>query len=169
MKSKLIPAKEVLYDIEWQVLRSSMLTPINSWSTLKGTKDNITKLNDYLLVTKKNTQEYYRRLWRIINSLNAVRRGYYGQEKVDSREDILVVDFSEKITKEYNMLKNNGFNVGKFDWDKVLEDLKNLKQTQLEDFNMLRSIVIRPESSQKEDNIVRLELEKFITLLKEVL
>jgi len=167
MKSKLIPAKEILYDIEWQVLRSSMLIPINSWTTLKGTKDNITKLNDYLLGTKKNTQEYYRRLWRILNALNAVRRGYYGQEKVDSREDILVVDFSAKITKEYNMLKNNGFNVGKFDWNKVLEDLKNLKQTQPENFNMLKSIVIRSEVIDK-DTIVRLELEKFITLLKEV-
>jgi len=168
MKSKLIPAKEVLYDIEWQVLRSSMLTPINSWTTLKGTKDNIIRLNNYLLGTKKNTQEYYRRLWRILNSLNAVRRGYYGQEKVDSREDILVVDFSAKITKEYNMLKNNGFNVGKFDWDKVLEDLKNLKQTQPENFNMLQSVVIIPESVKKEDKFIRLELDKFIALLKEV-
>ena len=39
-------SKEVLYDVAWQVLRSSMLDkyhPKGGWTTAEGTKDNSSK------------------------------------------------------------------------------------------------------------------------------
>jgi len=167
-------SKEVLYDVAWvawQVLRSSMLDkyhPKGGWTTTEGTKDNISKLRGYLLASRKGSQGHFRRLWRILNALNAVRRGYHGQGKVGSEADKQVVAFRDRVSEEYAEAKADGMAFSDWDWDEVAADLKEWKRKQPEDFDMLQSVIARAEIAEKAGKMKnRPELARFISLLKE--
>jgi hypothetical protein len=64
--------KLVLYEFEWQALRTSL-----DFSTIEGVEASLAKLRTY--VTNKIC---YNRIWRVLNLLCATRAGFSGQRKL---------------------------------------------------------------------------------------
>ena len=121
--------KDVLYDVEWQVLRVSCLKdfhPKGGWIKTEGVKDNLDRLNDYITKSGLTWQEYFRRSWRVLNCLNAVREGYSGQGRADDYNDKLVTEFRDFVQKLYRQLKGKDYDFGEWDWEEVKSDLIHL-------------------------------------------
>ena len=162
--------KAVLYDVNWQVLRVNTLGQNNDsggWNSAEGANVNITKLRHYIIATK-DKQEYYYRLWRVLNMLNAVRMGYSGTKQTDTEQDVLVRQFRDIISKRYHELTDDGFEFKEWDWDKVADDLKELYLTSQDDFNKVyKNLVGRKSHTEKLRGTLsfRPDLVKFLGLM----
>ena len=124
--------KEVLYDIEWQVLRVSLLKQYNSyggWSTEEGILKNIDKLRAYYTAAETE-DEAARRCWRCMNLLAATMLGY----KKDNTKFINICKrYHQELAKIYKHSEwasiISGAKGHEWDWDKVADDLKGLYES----------------------------------------
>lgn len=125
--------KEILYDIEWQVLRVSLLKQYNDyggWSTEAGVLKNIDKLRAYYTAADLLEDEAARRCYRCINLLAAVMLGY-------SKDNTKFINICKKYQQELSKIYKqsewgaivNGSKGHKWDWDKVTSDLKDLYES----------------------------------------
>jgi hypothetical protein len=171
--------KNVLYDVEWQALRVSLLATNakgsaneGGFATVPGTQKNLEMLNKYFIDgASVSTDEAALRVWRILNLLNATRMGYSGQGRKGSTQDVLVQKFRDRIQEFYDgsrvsKLANN------WDWDKVAMDLSDLKRSNRTSFDAIyRDVKKRAVGNEARggDNLAnRADLLKFIGLMEEV-
>lgn len=97
----------VLYDSEWQALRTDTLAQYNylgGWTTLPGVVDNLRRLEEYLTQTPNGSPRFLR-LWRTSNCLNAVRMGYSGQGLTGTALDAAVLAHAVDLRTEYATLR----------------------------------------------------------------
>lgn len=95
------PRKQCIYNVEWQLLRVSLL---GKWNSFSGAQENCGKITEYLNATSKPD---YTRYWRALNALNGVIMGYNGQASLRNsgthqhvaafRNSVSVVYFNLKI------------------------------------------------------------------------
>jgi hypothetical protein len=154
----------VLYDVEWQKLRVSLLAKNDSrggFTTFKGVANNMRRLNDYVFGVGEfrmggdesiTDEEMALRLWRAINLLNATRMGYSGQGKKGDVEDVLIESFRNSYRDAYtDRMKTY---VKKADrnwrWLKVFDDLKHLYAADKSAFDQIREDLLSRERKARE-------------------
>lgn len=120
-----------LYDVEWQILRVNML---GTWGMVSSARTNYDVLTEYYHKAVES-HEAKRRLWRIVNYLNAVRMGYSGQKMYGSDVDNLLVEKRKFFQDEYALVAN--VDIGIWDWEKVEEDFRCLVSLDIETFNRI--------------------------------
>lgn len=99
----------MVYDTDWQVIRVGTLSQNRSdggWGSVAGVKLNIEMLRFYLNCAL-DAEDKQRRLYRIINMLNATRMGYNGTGLVGSEQDALVIGLRDELQAEANELQRN--------------------------------------------------------------
>lgn len=107
-------SKLVLYDLEWQILRVSLLAAHNSyggWGSLEGTRTNIKKLRDYIDAAL-DEQDKFNRLYRANNLLAGVRLGYAQQSSdkfQNSQESYEVSVYQQIVSNDVYKMKVAGF------------------------------------------------------------
>lgn len=150
--------KEVLYDVEWQSLRVSLL---GSFTTINGVESNIVKLKNYLRSPNKV------KLWRVLNLLNAVRMGYHGQRLVGTPQDLKVIEYRNEVQKLYYSSLKFPTN---WNWSKVKIDLSKLRDEQSGTFaKILSNLKLRQKNALKRKTMHnRPELKTFLDLMKEI-
>jgi len=122
-------SKLVLYDVDWQMLRVSLLSEENNyggWGNIDGVKKNISKLINYQ-DSSPNDQELFNRLFRINNLLAGVRLGYAQQSSAmftSSEESITVDKYRVTVAAAIERMKKKGFEVQPDKESKVIEDIK---------------------------------------------
>ena len=98
-----------LYSSYWQGLRVGMLaehSTVGGWTTVTGTEQNLEKCWRYIDQRDITAEQYYLRLWRVLNALNAVRMGYSGQGKANSAPDKLVLEARLELSDTYQQYKD---------------------------------------------------------------
>lgn len=123
-------SKAVLYSVQWQKLRVSLLGNFNHE---EGVKVNICKISNYIQETILDEIETARRLWRAINLLNAVRMGYHGQGLVGTMMDKHIISYRDKL----QALRKNYSDLGQWDWNDVERDLYFLKALDTNTYNKI--------------------------------
>lgn len=115
------PAKIVLYDFEWQALRTDL-----DFSSQETTEASLYRLKKYL-----GNNKDINRVWRVLNLLAATRMGFSGQRvlsKVDAddleKRDRLVKQERERLSKVYGDLKDAGHKFTIPTENQLVKDLK---------------------------------------------
>lgn len=149
--------KEVLYDVEWQSLRVSLL---GYFTTPGGVDRNVKKLQEYL-----NTVDVVR-YWRVLNLLNAVRMGYHGQKVAGTEQDKKVIAYRDHVQELYHICKDN-FPTS-WDWSKVEKDLQDLYVKDNETFEKIwANLSLRRKNAAKRPHeMKRDELKFFLNLMQ---
>jgi hypothetical protein len=96
--------KQILYDVEWQILRTQLLSKNNytgGWASTSGASINLERLNNYL-----GGNPNLVKVWRVLNLLDAVRMGYSGQQRIGSPQDKLVKRQRDKLSKIYKKMSS---------------------------------------------------------------
>lgn len=159
--------KDILYDVDWQKLRVSLL---GKFVTPKGMIENLHKLNHYIK-TADTPQEKFHRLWRVINLLNAVRMGFSGMDLFGTKQDKLLLLQRAAWTQLYKNMQKQGFEHKPLDWYKVKSDLSKLLATDPTAFNNLRrNLVQRTKQGIKKAGSLdyRKELVNFLNVMNEI-
>lgn len=91
----MLDSKLVMYNVEWQALRVSLL---GNWPTVQGATENLAKLDAYL-----GNEPNKSKLWRVLNLINATRMGYSGQGLKGTPQDDLVKSFGTEVRSKYNL------------------------------------------------------------------
>jgi hypothetical protein len=151
--------KEVLYDVKWQSLRVDLL---GDFRNFEGTKVNVGRLSGYIR-SAKDKIEKGRRIWRVLNLLNAVRMGYHGQKLVGTLQDKYITLFRNSVQEQREKYEDIG---KEWDWNKVKDDVSNM-----DDFTrkqILKNLKSRVKMSHYKTGSTknRPELMKFIGLLE---
>lgn len=151
--------KEVLYDVEWQSLRVSLL---GSFTTINGVESNIVKLKNYLRSTNKV------KLWRVLNLLNAVRMGYHGQRLVGTLQDAKIIYFRNNVQQLYR--NNLELFPSNWNWKKVQKDLQELYlDNQVIFIKILRNLKLRQKNALKRKTMQhRPELKTFLDKMEKI-
>lgn len=159
--------KEILYDVDWQKLRVSLL---GGFVTKDGMKRNLNTLNEYINAAK-NDQDRFHRLWRVVNLLNAVRMGFSGMKLYDTPQDKLLLTQRAVWAKNYKDMQAGGFKLGQLDWKDTEKHLHKLYKDDPEQFDKIRAnLVQRTKQSMKKTGTLnyRNELVKFLGLMNEI-
>ena len=151
--------KEILYDVKWQSLRVTLL---GNFGTFEGVKLNVSKMETYIRGTKDDIEKG-RRLWRVLNLLNAVRMGYNGQKLVGTRMDKFITmyrDHVQEVRKDYMYIGEE------WDWDKVEKDIKQTDKFTLKEIH--KNLMARTKMAKYKvgSTKFRPELMKFMGLLE---
>lgn len=174
----------VLYDVEWQKLRVSLLAENKEdggFTTFEGTLDNIEQLGNYCEQVMTDEEgwedEYLKRLYRCLNLLNAVRMGYSGQGLKGSQQDDFVRRIRDSYSwsyKRFNVDSRLGVLAWEWDWDKVDQDLAELVTNDRESFDRIydnlkkRLVTAEKRRGEKKDVAdTRRELVRFIELMED--
>jgi hypothetical protein len=157
--------KEVLYDVQWQRLRISLLQSRRDdggWSTREGMFENLRRLDRYLFDKEIVPVERTVRKYRINNCLNAVVMGYNGQ----GADQYLM-----STVRGYRQDNAAGFNTtdvrkkaASWQWDAQLKQLIMFRQDDEEEFKFLHeNLKHRFRNGNRQS---RPELFKFLELMK---
>jgi hypothetical protein len=160
--------KAVLYDVRWQALRVQLL---GSFVHPIKIHRNIDKLNAYLSEVPENSQEKFNRLWRILNLLNGTRMGFHGMGITGTSQDKILVEYRDKISKEYKNYQKAGFEFKDWDWDKVEKDLEKLKDKNDIIFTKIyKNLITRTKQAHRKVGTMkhRNELSTFIGLMEKI-
>lgn len=155
--------RAVLYEVEWQVLRVSMLAENSSkggWTTTAGVADNLVKLDKYLNKASWGSRaEYDRRLYRIRNALTAVAMGQRGQDAAQELRQ-LVEQVRDTLPRYIEVT------VPPDHWTEVYYGLYKLARYEVDKFNMVRRDLQRRARGIPESR--RPELFAFLQMMEEV-
>lgn len=170
--------KEVLYDIEWQVLRVSLLKQYNNyggWSEESGILKNIDKLRAYFTAADME-DEAARRCWRCMNLLAAVMLGY---KKENTKFINICKKYHQELAKVYKesewgaiLSRAKGH---QWDWDKVRTELADLFLNDFESFAAIEeNLLSRKKTADRKNRLgiggmqYRDELKYFMDMMLEV-
>lgn len=151
--------RELLYDVEWQVLRMGCTERFQSaggWATVDGVKQNLDKLDDYLRV--RDEMEYAVRQFRVNHYLAWVESMLFRQNKQDLLDD--VSRFRIDYTKGYDVILCRDA-ADNWSWSKVVYDLVVLRRKDEEVFNKLYGYMSRRYGRGK----VQAELDQFLMMM----
>jgi hypothetical protein len=157
--------KAVLYDVQWQRLRISLLQARRNdggWSTREGMYENLRALDKYLFDSEIIPVERTLRKYRINNCLNAVVMGYNGQG---------ATQYLIETVRGYRTDNTKGFSTidvrkkaNSWQWDAQLKQLIPFYQESKEEFEFLHeNLTHRFKNGNRE---TRPELFKFLELMK---
>jgi hypothetical protein len=122
----LLAQRLCLYDVEWQILRVSLL---GKWDTNAGSLTALRQLETYVWLDAKNTNEdvMASRLHRCINLMNTVRMSWYGSNKIDSVGDIKLIQVHDAMQCAYdNFNYKANTKKGKIEWEvPTAEQIRN--------------------------------------------
>ena len=107
------------YDVKWQILRVGLLAGYNTLGGWDAPDENIKVLNEYLGDYTDITK-----LYRVVNLLGGVRRGYGQRGLLGTLNDDAVRHFATDVSVEYLVLKEKGEKIQDVTEQQVLEDLK---------------------------------------------
>lgn len=155
------PFKLVLYNFEWQALRTSL-----DFSNLESTEICIKKLSDYL-----GDQEDVNKVWRVLNLLSATRMGFSGQRSIlkDSgrladleNRDELVKSLRERLTKKFE-----GMDKTKIAPDSRSSMADDLHKASKEDVDRVYTS-LKSRYDKSDESIHRPELAFYLKLMESV-
>jgi hypothetical protein len=178
-------SRECLYDVNWQVMRMR-LHP--RWASSQGANENLLELLAYV---GKAADSYWKfvRIWRVQNLLNTVRVAYNALGKGGFREDIQVRKTLVGLEIEWHRLhsrqplerkRDYQYNKAneriypgpyrKWNWDKVMIDLRSLHEKDLQTFDHLMAISENRliDVRKKQSALDIPELTKFVTLMRDI-
>lgn len=148
--------RAVLYDVEWQRLRVSLL---GSWNG--SVQENIDKLRDYVGDGSDSCKVY-----RVLNCLNAVRMGYSGQGLRGTQDDEAVRLYRDSLPSYDKSTVQRVATL--WDWGKVAEDLEVLKSLDWTSYIAIRAnLEGRRTFAYKKVGTMshRTELQRFLELV----
>jgi hypothetical protein len=152
--------KQILYDVEWQILRTQLLAKNNikgGWASIEGASNNLKRLNDYL--GQKLTLA---RVWRVLNLLDAVRMGYSGQQRIGSFQDNQVKKEREKLSRLYkNMISQYSFEIPSE--EEIIQDIMKAPEEDLK--KVYVDLYNRWDTHR--NSSYRNELRRFLDLIEE--
>jgi hypothetical protein len=162
--------REVLYDVQWQRLRISLLQARRDdggWSSREGMEDNLRQLGDYIHkvdhgTTWNDREELELRRYRVNNALNAVVMGYNGQKADQS----LIADV-RKWRQEWAVVTKKNFvivHARTWNWDVQLRQLITFFREDHEEFRFLQENLLRRSGNGTQKT--RPELYKFLDLMQ---
>jgi len=167
-------ALTVLYDVEWQKMRVSFLNVNHrsgGFTTLAGTDDNLTRLDQYIYAVPTDSVEFALRVWRGLNLLNATRMGLSGQGFANGEIDNAVKVYRDGLQNLYNphviVQASRDWN-----WDKVLQDLYTCYREEPYWFKAIYDDLKRRKNvtskKRQGDLSNRPDLLKFLSLMEQV-
>ena len=159
--------KDILYDVNWQRLRVSLL---GKFVTPEGMKDNLNRLDQYIKEAS-DPQETFHRLWRAVNLLNAVRMGFSGMDLYGSKQDKFLLIQRAVWAQQYKAMQKRGFTHKALNWVDVKDNLKELHRVDPDQFNLIRkNLVQRTKQGIKKAGSLdyRSELVKFLSIMNEI-
>lgn len=195
--------RQLLYRPSWQALRVSCLSDNRTdggWTTIDGTTRNLIKLDEYVDMHRNDQAfedvdmealamgwsalvEESVRLYRVINCLNAVRMGNFGQSTDDSEHDNLVREARDNFQKMQTVSYHKYLTEAsvKWDWRIVEDELKAMWDVGISVsgktfpdrgsfFDIEDNLQKRVRSAQKKQGSLRTrtELEQFVELMRKV-
>jgi hypothetical protein len=110
--------KLCIYDVNWQILRVRLLARNNTWGGWDSPDMNIKVLNEYL-----GDYDNITKLYRVINLLGGVRRGFGQRGLLGTFADDKVRCYAADVSREYFVLKEQGEKLVDVTVEQVLEDL----------------------------------------------
>lgn len=174
-------AKEIIYDVEWQKLRVSLLDQYNQtggFTTVDSTKINDAILQEYLEGGETEVEGAFR-TFRVLNLWAAVMLGTCNNNRpvmnhIKRNHEKLSVRYRESGWKEIIGGTFNNEQLS-WDWDKVKRDLETLYKEEENWFNNIRvNLFTRVATAQRKERLkiggmqFRKELEYFLSLMEEV-
>lgn len=173
-------SKEVVYDVDWQIMRVDLL---GTWTTEDSTAESIKKMKAYLdeqlaIVQaggdhyKAEWQELARRFFRVINYMNAIRMGLSGQQRSGYAGDVLVQQFRDGLQIVAERQQVTRFGYGQMDWA-----LMNLKLINLYGADKAKFMKIYNDLTKRKGNAIRRhdttkwrpELIRYIDMMHEIM
>ena len=152
--------KQILYDVEWQILRTQLLAKNNArggWASVFGASCNLQRLKNYL--GKKPT---IARVWRVLNLLDAVRMGYGGQRRTGSFQDKQVKKERERLSKLYScMVSQDSFEISSEE-----ETIRDIAKAKEEDLKKVY-VDLYSRWDKHKSSSYRGELRRFLDLIEE--
>lgn len=155
------PSKLVLYNFEWQSLRTSL-----DFSTLETTEKSIKKLADYL-----DDQSDVNKVWRVLNLLAATRMGFSGQRSLikdtgkmadlENRDEI-VKTLRERLSEKFADMDKN--KIAPDSRSSMVDDLHKASKEDRE--RVYKSLKSRYDKS--EESVHRPELKFYLTLMESI-
>lgn len=155
--------KEVLYNFEWQALRTSL-----DFSEA-GYQNSLALVTQYI----ETADDRINRIWRALNLITATRMGFSGlirmcKDPAKLKElqirDKILENYREKLSESYKALKEKF----KLISDSEYDQLKDLKEASLEDLSRVySSLTFRFENSSQ--SAARPELINYLNLMKTVI
>jgi len=91
--------KNVVYSPHWQELRMALK---GKW--VGATAANIVLCREYIVLSQFEITH----IWRVLNILNAVRRGFHGMGIVGGDADKTLVEFQKEVSALYKQKKAEG-------------------------------------------------------------
>lgn len=155
--------REVLYEVDWQRLRISLLQARRNdggWSGAAGLADNLDRLDKYM--HEATGLELTFRKYRVNNCLNAVVMGYNGQgasaafiKTVQSFRLAFAGSFDTYAIKRA---------ANSWQWDVQLKKLIGLYQEDKDEFDFLEANL--KHRAKNGNKMTRPELYKFLELMR---
>jgi hypothetical protein len=154
------PHKQILYDVEWQILRTQLLAKNNAtggWASVFGASCNVQRLKNYL-----GQKPTLAKVWRVLNLLDAVRMGYSGQQRTGSFLDNQVKKEREKLSKLYkDMISQYSFEIPSEE-----ETIRDITKAPEEDLKKVY-VDLYSRWSKHRTSTYRGELRRFLDLIEE--
>jgi hypothetical protein len=168
-----------IYDVEWQILRVSLLARNNDWGgfgNVWGCTTNFQLLRKYVLGTT-NLFERYLRYNRVANLLSATLYGYGSRPKLAECAKMVRTEleaYQSGMSSTHAMEAKRQILTMDWDWKKVEEDLKTLylsgydgETKWLQIWDSLKERV-RISNKKPAKMLHRPELNRFIELMKTI-
>ena len=150
--------KQILYDVEWQILRTQLLAKNNArggWASVFGAFCNLQRLKNYL-----GEKPTLARVWRVLNLLDAVRMGYSGQRRTGSFQDKQVKKERERLSKLYSkMVSQDSFEIPSEE-----ETIRDIAKAQEEDLKKVY-VDLYNRWDKHRSSSYRGELRRFLDLI----
>jgi hypothetical protein len=154
------PHKQILYDVEWQILRTQLLAKNNAtggWASVYGTSCNLKRLNEYL-----GLRPSLAKIWRVLNLLDAVRMGYSGQQRIGSFQDKKVKEERDRLSRIYkNTISHYSFEIPSE--EETIQDIVKASGKELK--NVYTDLSVRWDKHRSSS--CRGELRRFLDLIEE--
>lgn len=158
---------EVLYDVEWQKLRVSIL---GSWTKGDSALECAKKLETYVSLATTEEEEL-RRCWRVVNYYNATRMGFHGMGIVGSVFDKLLLTERSVYQDKMQALQAKGVSLGRMDWSVIESELLELFSYNRKVFDdIYLNLIKRVKHALKKIGSLkyRSELDYFLSLMEDI-
>ncbi len=151
--------KYVIYNVEWQILRTRLLSKNNAtggWASYSGASANLKRLHEYL-----GKRPSINKVWCVLNLLDAVRMGYSGQNRTGSLQDKLVKKERVLLTKLYTAMRSRySFEIPSE--DEIVSDVRKAPAKELS--NVYKDLYMR--WYKHKNSSYRNELRYFLDLVE---
>jgi hypothetical protein len=148
-------ALAVLYDVEWQRLRVSLLTKYNDYGgfgTIEGVQTNLMLLGNYVRLAGSQQETFYRN-WRVLNLLDATLLGYGTRMQGTAQEGLVRAEVNAR-QERHKAYIDAGYRFGEWNWEKVARDLNDLYESSASEFaNIKENLQQRIKTAMRKERL----------------